>query len=370
VSSVIGEWLVIPTQLAMAFGFAIPCFKLVNAMANSSLLPSSLGLQNKNNYAAIVFSMSLSFLTCLLPYYFPTVNLSNVATIFACITYLSGLYAYYKMKTDFSTRDHKFANPFGIPGAIFAACMFILTIISLLGFQEDYSTAYAVSMYVGFLTIYYFAYAKKFQQFSDDEQKTLLVLHVMENNKRKKRIKPMRKLWVNPKKTNRQVVSVSSDNYLDSSCGNRNSSAYGTGLHHNNVELPSRYNQSIGEGGNRSVHSGHSISVKSRSQPMSLAAPIAPASRPITALILPLTSYYNQITNAYNGVPSQERQLSQGTIERAERAYHGNEEHTENDSAAVVFPSSNSPPPIMVINHEAPEEKEVLQSLESNEILP
>jgi len=207
----------------MAFGFAIPCFKLVSAMASSHLFPAFCGLQNKNHVAAILFANLISFLTCLLPYYFPDVNLSNIATIFACITYLSDLYAYYKMKTDFASRDHKFTNPFGIPGAIFAAIMFILTIISLIFYQIDYSTIYAVLLYLVFLTIYYYAYAKKHQQFSDDEQKTLLVLHVMGNNKRKRVVKKPKQLWVDAKQNNvglfERANSVSSFGSGGNNCG-------------------------------------------------------------------------------------------------------------------------------------------------------
>jgi hypothetical protein len=146
-------------------------------------------VQEKDNRKAILFSMTISYLTCLLNYYVPDIDLSNIATIFACFTYLSDLFAYYKMKTDFSNRDHKFTNPFGIPGAIFAACIFILTIIALVFYTTNYNTAYAVLVYLAILTVYYFAYAKKEQKFSEDEEKRLLTLHVVgRNRKHRKRI--------------------------------------------------------------------------------------------------------------------------------------------------------------------------------------
>lgn len=210
------EWLVVPAQIAMGFGFAIPSFKLTHSMACSQLLPSWCNLatttkknnENDNdgdhhqsavkiNYRnAILFAMTFSYLICLLAYAFPSINLTNIATMFACFTYLSDLYAYYQMKTKFANRDHKFTNPFGLFGTFFATFMFLFTLIALLFLQSNYDTLYACITCLGFLTIYYFGYAKQYQQFSEDEQKSLMVLHVMQKAKRKKKTVQLKIYWM------------------------------------------------------------------------------------------------------------------------------------------------------------------------------
>ena len=188
------EWLIFPAQFAMAIGFILPSSKLLRAMSTSKLLPPSMfgGLEDsKSSHISILYVLGLSYLLCLIGIYIPSVDFENIPILLAQFTYLSDLYAFYKLRTDFSNRENKFRSPFGIPGVIVSGIMFILIAISVLGFQGRYGTFVSLLFFLIVLSIYYFCYAKRKQHFSDDEQKSLLVLHVIRNNNNKKKKKMM-----------------------------------------------------------------------------------------------------------------------------------------------------------------------------------
>ena len=185
-----GRWLVLPAQVAMGFGFVLPASKLLRAMVSSNLLPSLVPEEKDEQWSqrvCVVAVLVVGMMVCLWSMYQPSLHIANIPILFAQVTYLSNLFAFYKLRTDFSSREHKFRSPFGIPGAVFAACMFVLIGASVIGFQDSYYPPLFVGSVIVVLTIYYFAYAKKHQHFSDDEQKSLLVLHVILNNRNKKK---------------------------------------------------------------------------------------------------------------------------------------------------------------------------------------
>jgi ethanolamine permease len=182
-------WLILPAQFGMAFGFILPASKLLRAMGTSKLLPPIYGLsESSQSKMSIVYVLVLSMCVCLIGINSPWLQLENIPILFAQFTYLSDLWAFFKLRTDFSSRENKFRNPFGIIGAGYAALMFILVAISGAFFQPSYYPPIVVAIILMLLTVYYFLYAKKHQHFSDDEQKSLLVLHVIRNNKKKKRV--------------------------------------------------------------------------------------------------------------------------------------------------------------------------------------
>ena len=179
------EWLMLPAQVSMAFGFMLPSAKLFHAMSCSKLIPQRLG--GNNLQICYMYTVPLSLGSCLLAIYYPKFNLSNVPVLFSSLTFLSDLYAYYQMQNDFVTLERSFKSPFGTISVLLAAGVFLLTIVSLLGFQQDDNfTLYFMICYIALLSAYYFFYAKDRQIFSDAEQKTLLTLHVLKMNKKRR----------------------------------------------------------------------------------------------------------------------------------------------------------------------------------------
>lgn len=194
VSKTAAEWLLFPAQFAMAFGFLLPASRLLRAMANSNLLPEYFEFNNtvKKQHYAVLLVMLISFLLCVLVL-FLKIDLDNTPILFAQFTYISNLFAFYKLRTEFArshnAEDVLFTNPFGIYGALYAAFIFALIAVSTIAFQREF---FAICYFGGYwilLTFYYFYYAKTKQVFSEDEHRSLLVLHVMKNNSRKRKKK-------------------------------------------------------------------------------------------------------------------------------------------------------------------------------------
>ncbi len=181
---IIAEWMMLPAQIAMAFGFILPTAKLFQAMSCSKLIPQELGGTKIN--VAFCYTLPISFALCLCGFYIPNFNIENIPIFFAMFTYLSDLFAYCKMQTEFTSMEREFRSPFGIVGSVFAGLVFILCAISIAAFQTDFLVLEFAAVFWVLLSVYYFAYAKNRQIFSDEEQKTLLTLHVISLNRRKR----------------------------------------------------------------------------------------------------------------------------------------------------------------------------------------
>ncbi|RHY11580.1 hypothetical protein DYB36_008167, partial [Aphanomyces astaci] len=71
-SSGLSEWLMMPAQMGMAFGFFIPYARLTQAMADSNLLPSCLRLKGQpNTPRAMIVASGFGYLICLVSFYSP-----------------------------------------------------------------------------------------------------------------------------------------------------------------------------------------------------------------------------------------------------------------------------------------------------------
>lgn len=185
----------IPATFATAFGFVFAYAKMISAMATSKLWPKIFGKQSKETgapYAGIIFGSFLSYLTCLASYYNKPFAqaLFNVCMLSGFVAYTSQCVGYIFLQTRYSNLPREFRSPFGIAGAVFALCVFVLGIICVIFFQND--NHIAISIYagiIGVISIYYFAWAMKRQTISEQERKVLFVAHVVNNSNRKRRSK-------------------------------------------------------------------------------------------------------------------------------------------------------------------------------------
>lgn len=180
--------MIVPGQIAMAWGFIVPSGKLLHSMAQSNLLPSWFGLNNATSHnRAIVLGCVMSYIWCLVAYFAPDFadQLLNVAVLSACVTYFAQLQAFYMLRTKFSTIERDFYSPFGIPGAIISAIVFALSFISLAFLEDNYVPLYSLLGLTAVVSCYYYMFANKTQIFSKDEQKTVFRLHVINFNCRR-----------------------------------------------------------------------------------------------------------------------------------------------------------------------------------------
>jgi len=168
-------WMIMPAQLGMALGFIIPYGRLLQSLADSNLAPSmfQLGGQKTITRGMIVGSV-LSFIFCLLAFFIPVINaqLQNICLLAATFTYFAQITGFIMLRRSHGNLPRNFVSPFGVPGAIFSALVFVLLNLSVIFFQDDdYVTAIVVLILIVVFTLYYYLFAETKQTISMEETK-------------------------------------------------------------------------------------------------------------------------------------------------------------------------------------------------------
>ena len=184
--------MILPGQIGMAWGFIVPTGKLLSSLATSNLLPSFFMLRGaKSPRKGILVGCTIGYLICLIGFYVPAFSaaLQPIAIASSNLCYFSNLWAFYKLRTTFGMLPREYKSPYGLIGAGFCLCVFVLVFISTVFFQGDPTYTCLISMIgiMGVLCLYYYCFAKHTQTFSKDEQKTVFRLHVIVFNMRKMR---------------------------------------------------------------------------------------------------------------------------------------------------------------------------------------
>ena len=100
--------------------------------------------------------------------------------LFAFCTYICQCYCYWVVTTRFDSIGRPFKSPFGLAGAVYAAAVFFIGMISVIGFQNDYGFAVvAVIIFACVVTIYYYSSVVKSQKFSEDETNIMFKAYVI-----------------------------------------------------------------------------------------------------------------------------------------------------------------------------------------------
>jgi len=186
-----GTIISLPALIGTVYGFTFASGKLISALGESKLFPEILSAKLKSNNAPFLATCTaslISYLLTVLVYLFPQYGNSvyNVAMLSAYSTYITQCICYVLFRKKYSSIICSFKSPLGIAGAIFAGITFLLCAVSI-GFLQNDNFGALISHIVlwGVFSIYYFAVAKNRQRFSDEEQKNLLVAHVINFNKRR-----------------------------------------------------------------------------------------------------------------------------------------------------------------------------------------
>ncbi|KAF0689560.1 Aste57867_19000 [Aphanomyces stellatus] len=193
------SWLIMPAQMSMAFGFFIPYSHLMQAMADSNLLPSRLNLRGQpTSFRAMVVGSLFGYLLCVISFVSPAfqTNLQNLSLLSASLVYGAVTYGFTLLRTAYKVESTTgFVSPFGIPGAYFVCFVYFFLFVSIAGgFQGD--DGLAASSLFGFivlLTLYYHKCAKTTQTFSEAEYKSIFKFCVMKYNKDREKIRSKRK---------------------------------------------------------------------------------------------------------------------------------------------------------------------------------
>ncbi|TYZ69096.1 hypothetical protein PybrP1_006157 [[Pythium] brassicae (nom. inval.)] len=179
----------LPATYATAFGFMWCYGKLIAAMATSRLLPPFLGRTSRRHGSpnvAIIAGSVLSYLFCLLVYLVPTISarLYMICITCAFMSYTGQCVGYISLKKNYrNIKSSSFRNPFGIYGAVFSMSVWLLAFVGVAGFQGNGGVEVLTFLSAAaLLSVFYFAYARKRQTFSPQENRILLVAHVTKFN--------------------------------------------------------------------------------------------------------------------------------------------------------------------------------------------
>ncbi|GAB9466644.1 hypothetical protein Gpo141_00004014 [Globisporangium polare] len=190
----------IPATYATAYGFMWCYGKLISAMAQSRLLPPFLASTTNGcgtPYAGICFGTTISYVICLVVHFCPAVCTYIFSVCIACafMSYTGQCIGYISLKFSYrNIKSSSFKNPFGLFGALYSMSVWVLAIFAIVGFQGNGGIeTMAFGCIIALLSIYYYNYAKKRQTFSPQENRILLVAHVMKfNGKRTAAVKRKR----------------------------------------------------------------------------------------------------------------------------------------------------------------------------------
>ena len=178
ISSRMAIALSIPATYATAFGFIYPYGALLNAMAESRLLPNTFNtVCYDRKLLGLVFGSVIAYAVCVLMQYFPWVSgtkMFNLCMLFGFTAYIAQCVGYIHLKLVFPNLTRHYMSPMGIVGAGFAMLYYFLAMISVLGFQDD--DGFAIIVYVMLFILvsaYYFGHSRYTQVLSDDEKAML-----------------------------------------------------------------------------------------------------------------------------------------------------------------------------------------------------
>lgn len=182
-------WFSIPATYATGFGFMFAYGRQIASVADSGLLPNLLRFRTGEGkpYAALVMGSVVSLVTTFGIYYsdrsfiedlfYWSISSSYIVYIFAFLSYVA-------FQKKYSAIRRAFVNPLGIYSVYYGSAVFIMSLISTLGFQGD-NIADSLHPFSGFLTFlgigyfYYYCIARSKQRFSEEEQKILFSAYVI-----------------------------------------------------------------------------------------------------------------------------------------------------------------------------------------------
>lgn len=177
----------LPAAFSTSFGFMYGYGKLTVAMASSKLLPSFLirrTVSSGSPYAALIYNSLFSYGVCVCSAVSPAFQreVYNVCMLSAFLSYMAQCMGFIMLRTKYQHLPREFRSPLGIPGAVLSMVVWLMGIVSIVGFQENNNFPVAALFYVGIVAVQSFLYFFWFQSrqtFSVEERRVMLVAHVI-----------------------------------------------------------------------------------------------------------------------------------------------------------------------------------------------
>lgn len=179
----------LPATYASGFGFIWAYGKILSGMSFSKLLPQICAKCSRRTgtpMGAAICGSIFGYAMCLVIYFAPEQNqyLYSICLMFAFTSYIGQCIGYISLKINYpNLTGSNFRSPFGIAGAAYSLCVWLLCFVAVIGFQGNNGKEFVCYIViVAIMAAIYQGYSKKRQTFSAAENRIMLVAHVMKFN--------------------------------------------------------------------------------------------------------------------------------------------------------------------------------------------
>lgn len=138
----------------------------LRAMGNSGLIPPTFGeslLTYKTPFKGLLFGSLIGYIICLFCFFFPVLNrhLFQLCMLCASLVYFSQFVSFIVFRTLLSNIKREFHSPLGNVGAVVGSAVYLLIVMSIVFFQENYYTVLAFISYTILCSSYYLVLSKR-----------------------------------------------------------------------------------------------------------------------------------------------------------------------------------------------------------------
>jgi ethanolamine permease len=177
----------LPALYATAFGFMFFYGRQLRAMGNAGLVNPIIGQslpKSKTPFNGLLFGSVIGYCVCLPCYFFSSFGayLFQLSMLCCTLIYISQFASYIVFKTILGNIKREYRSPLGVVGSVVGTIVFLLIMISIVFFQDDFYTAIAFVVFTLLSSIYYYLYVKDRQFFSLEEKTVLMAAHVVKCN--------------------------------------------------------------------------------------------------------------------------------------------------------------------------------------------
>jgi len=177
------QWLSIPGSFCCCFSYIFSYGRQAFTMAKSGLMPSFFLWETpffETPYMALVFGLGFSFVLCVGMYFDDDLvnQFNTISNISAYLVFTTAFVSYIIFHRKYSSLERSFRSPLGVFGAVIGIVVFLVLIISAVGFQTGGYISLLVVFGLTFaLPAYYARYVV--QIFSEEEKENLFKAYLI-----------------------------------------------------------------------------------------------------------------------------------------------------------------------------------------------
>ncbi len=186
-------WFNVPGMYGVAFCLFYCGGKQIHAISKSGLLfkvfATTTPLLGSFPYMSYLVTAIIGTGLNIYVFYYPDAfqEIRNISVITSHLIFLFAFVAYLLFKLRHSSLTRSFHSPLGVYGAWYGFLNYLLGLIWFLFFAENgYHSLYAVCCLTGVISIYFWCYLVKHQQFSEEEKKLMFKAYLINANRAKR----------------------------------------------------------------------------------------------------------------------------------------------------------------------------------------